>query len=471
VAKVAGNATKQGSSEVTAPPSLLSSFAWLIPSFAAFLIANGFIVQSAQEDLLGLAIYARNSQSYLNTSADFIRDVTIGLIDGIYRWHLPEIVRTHPRLFLAAASAAAAITLLCWAPATHSAVWLTRLAERFGHWSRARVTGVGKATTQPPGPEKPDGKEPRIPARPRRDLVTHRLRKQPSATARNLLSDIPPLIVLALVLMRVAVVDVPILRIGGLATRSEGSCWSLAADSAPSPGRTPDVPPGLSDDEKQCPAIASAKGYDRIAWNQARKVAAEIVCSRGSTILPRLQPVFSERQECQSVMTKGTLGEVNEARSRIRDLGRDEFYADLLLTIVTCILALASWYNSRTALFPKLAVSIALISSLTVPYVYGKVAAPEEFDLGELRITPTLADKYNELGNFVSEHGWIQGFIVQRDQGNIELLAIRRFDCGTDTQKAWASLSMIPTSQVLSFDEVRRIDIIGWLIDEQHKCK
>jgi len=261
------------------------------------------------------------------------------------------------------------------------------------------------------------------------------------------------LAIISIVLFKFVVMDAPLLKIENLVSRSDVGCWALVAV----PGAAP---------EATCPEMAASSGIDRLVWHNAAEIAGKLVCSRvTAAAAAQLSPMIAKRKSCMRGMEEN------------RNSLSDEFVCNLflgILTVCAALYVLRRSGGSRGAAFGCIAV---LLYVVTAPYSYGKVGTAQLFDFGNARISPSLSESYHaEDPALVSEHRSIQGVILRRDATGASILTMRAAACpeapngATTPPEQRASLSFIPTSQLVSFDEILKIDLITWLASQQRRC-
>ena len=119
---------------------------------------------------------------------------------------------------------------------------------------------------------------------------------------------------------------------------------------------------------------------------------------------------------------------------------------------------------------------LVLFYGLSAPYAYGKVGMTQLFDFGDARIRQDLRDSYvSEDRAIITEQGWLPSVILQKDQSGASMLAMRVKDCapspdGTRVTEQRGSLSFITNAELMSFDEINKVDLITWLATQQRSC-
>lgn len=120
--KVAGARSSVG--ENNRPVTLSTAAAWLIPSVSALFLVIGYVVQSAQDSLLGFPSDVDFPNGYLIDSANFIRDSIYLLLERAQTGFSNSGLLHHPILLSFAVLVAIATRLLSSAPSRWAAVAL-----------------------------------------------------------------------------------------------------------------------------------------------------------------------------------------------------------------------------------------------------------------------------------------------------------------------------------------------------------
>jgi hypothetical protein len=367
---------------------------WLIPSVAILFGVVGYVVQTAQESLLGVQSAAHEGSAYLNSAADFVRDAVVQLLSSPLHFasHRPWLL-----LFSVIVTALAIV-------ATSS----RRLRTRFG---RRRVVAVAAFA------------------------------------------------ILLVVGVKFLMMDAPLLKIQNLANSSDNACWTLIAqeNSRPLP----------------CPAKMAAKGAEALVWSESSQIAGEIVCSRieDAKALPE---AISRSVACQPPK-KGQ----NQQQKMVQNKTAltDEFICNLVIEIVTIAAALVVFRRAGHNFGATMACLLVLFYGLSAPYAYGKVGMTQLFDAGDARIRPDLKASYTaEDPKMIMGEDRLKGIILEKDAGGVSILVMREGGCplnpdGTPApSQVRASSSYLSRDQLLSFDQLEKVDLILWLASQQRNC-
>jgi hypothetical protein len=257
------------------------------------------------------------------------------------------------------------------------------------------------------------------------------------------------LAIVGVVAFKFVLMDAPLLKIQDLVSSREDSCWALVARA--------DRP------RASCAEIMAAAWPESVMWNQASEIAGELVCSRVTARAAAQLPY-----------------DISHSRACSRDMDQnkvalsDEFLSNLFLEFLTILGALVVLRRATHNTPATASCLLVLFYGLTAPYAYGKIGMTQLFDYGDARISEALQKSYRDESPYIlSDKGWLPGVILHKDDKGASILTIRADLCqGANpvTMKQRASLSYVAGSQLMSFDEINRLDVITWLATQQRAC-
>jgi hypothetical protein len=260
------------------------------------------------------------------------------------------------------------------------------------------------------------------------------------------------LAIASVVVLKFLLMDAPLLKIENLVSSGDGACWALVAR-----------PDGTA---PSCDEKLRARGAEAWVWNEAAEIVGEIVCSRvNDTTASELPKPIAKSQAC----SRG----IDENKAVLAD----EFLCNLVLEIITITGALAVLWRASHNFGATAVCLLILFYGLTAPYAYGKIGMTQLFNFGDARISKDLWDSYKaEDPAIVTDKGWLKGVILHKDESGASILAMRTTEChptmsGQGRPSAHrASLSFITSTQLMSFDEIYKVDLVTWLATQQRSC-
>lgn len=277
------------------------------------------------------------------------------------------------------------------------------------------------------------------------------LRKRTSPSQANLLAAI---VLVAVIAAKFLILDAPLLKIENLVSRNDVGCWSLVASPGAQPGQV-------------CPELAAARGVNKLVWANAREIAAKMVCSRvtAGSAAQLSAMIAADSSACRNGL--------NASKRALAD----EFLCNLAMSVLTIVGAIVLLRSPHLGSATIAMAVLVILYGVTTPYAYGKIGRTQLFDFSTVRVSKQLAEGYvAEDPGLVSEDGAMQGAILHRDASGATILVMRTGDCppsanGAATQpERRASLSVVPNSQLLSLDEIAKVDLITWLAEQQRRC-
>lgn len=397
---------------------------WLIPSAAVLFGVVGYIVQSAQDALLGVTSGDPEATSYLNSAADFFREAVIELLT----W--PTTVFTDPPVHRPLLVTFGVIVVIL-------GIVLTR------RWSKE-------------------------------DGLMGWLAKCSSNDHFSLLAGLGLILV---VMAKFVLMDGPLLKINDVARSYDKSCWALVANAslgvAATPATTNVAPPRV------CPEYVAAHGPEKLVWDQAAAIAGDLVCSKVPYTTAALFPMLiAQSPACANPKRLDSSSLMEENRKALAG----EFLSNLLLELITVVGAFAVLGRARHHPWATALCMLVIFYGLTAPYAYGKVGMTQLFDYGQVRITKSLTDSYNaEVKGIVTDSGWLSGIILHKDDKGASVLLMRVEACQgqqgaaangpvAPVSQARATSSFVSAGQLLSIDQISKVDLISWLATQQHAC-
>lgn len=151
------------------------------------------------------------------------------------------------------------------------------------------------------------------------------------------------------------------------------------------------------------------------------------------------------------------------------DQSRDEFVMQIVATALIVVLAvLALLASSRTV---KVLGLLSLFYCLTLPYAYGKLLKPTNFQYGWVELTSNVAERVKvQLQNATG----VQAIVLGDSPAGVSVLYMHEDNCSAtaDGERTYrvARIWSISRSQVLAVREIYREDLILWKLLHEKGC-
>lgn len=381
---------------------------WLIPSVTALFVVAGYIAQTAQEELLGLGSTDADPNEYVSSAAEFLLGIVVILVDCLKRLISWQAVSLGGHIV--------GVTLA--SGATMGVMFVPRIASR---WRFGRLVRDNQAKL----------------------LIA---------------------LLVGLVGYKLLIFDVPLSQIANVIVDAGTTAGGESGATT------------LSFSQRLQSRAENGGDIDRRALTLWR----DMVCSRiGASLGPA--PVAMPDIHCPD----------SQGRSREELIG--EFLALFWVTALVVIAAVTLLFLAKAARLNAAIAILALGYLLTLPYAYGKLIKPTDFNYGLVRIAQPLVDAdspasrkwpssqpsnvaraldaHNQTSHEQSSNQPNGAIVVARGETFTNVLVATDERCfGTDKKHRAIRLSSLSSAQILSIEEIYRVDIIGWAALNESPC-
>ena len=212
-------------------------------------------------------------------------------------------------------------------------------------------------------------------------------------------------------------------------------------------------------------ASDSTEPTERIIARRAASVWGDLICSRVGPEANNQQISPGVRDTCR-LSRAASLAEL-----------RGFFLAQLWLGAAIALCATDVLRRHTGGVAGVSLALLAVLYLLTVPYAHGKLLRSTYFDLGRLRLTSVLAeaapatDRPPAAAPAAGSGAMVEyGLLLARDASGVSVLTTTSVACPNRNQGAEVTMSSISPSQLLAVDHIYRQDVIAWAFLNTQRC-